>query len=368
MFKYKVPYVNLSHDHSLIKKQILAKVSKLLHRGDFILGEETKIFEERFAQYCGTRYALGVNSGTDALFLSLKVLNIKPGDEVITTPNSFLATASAITAVGAKPVFVDVTPEFNMDPKKLDQKITPKTKALIPVHLTGRPADMDPIMNIAKKHNLHVIEDAAQSIGALYKGKKTGSFGVANCFSLHPLKTLNACGDGGMITTNDASLYQTLLQLRNIGLKNRVESDVWGYNSRLDTLQASILNIKFKYINNWIQQRRKNADYYRKNLSDVVACPDEQKHEFCPYHLFVIQTDRRDELQAHLDKNGIETKIHYSIPIHLQKCAQSLGYKKGDFPVAEKQAERILSLPIYQTLTLKQMELIVRSIRKFFNK
>lgn len=349
-----------------MKKEIDRVLSRGFSRSDFILGEEVGKLEKRFAQYCGTKYAVGVNSGTDALFLSLKVLKIGSGDEVITAPNSFLATASSIVAAGAKPVFVDVKDDQNIDPSLIEEKITKKTKAIIPVHLTGKPADMDSILTLAKKHKLHVIEDAAQAIGTEYRGKKAGSFGILNCFSLHPLKTLNACGDGGMITTNNQLLQEKLRQLRNIGLKNRTESEIWGYNSRLDSLQAAIVNVKFKYIDQWVEKRRKNAAYYQKYLSEVVKCPTEEHFEKCAYHLFVIQSDKRDKLQSYLLENGIETKIHYPIPIHLQECATDFGYKRGDFPVAERQSKTVLSLPIYQSLTQSELNYVIEKISKFY--
>lgn len=362
----KIPYVNFKEQHVPLKKEIFSALSELFERGDFILGEEVHRLEERFAKYCGTKYAVGVNSGTDALFMVMTALGIGSEDEVITVPNSFLASASSIAETGAKPVFVDVRDDMNMNPDLIEEKITKKTKAIIPVHLTGKPADMNPILKIAKKFRLHLIEDACQAIGTEYYGKRAGSFGIANSFSLHPLKTLNACGDGGVITTDDKSIFEKCLQFRNIGLKNRTESDRWGYNSRLDTIQAAIVNIKFRYLDLWIEKRRENAAYYRKHLADIVNCPTEENFEKCTYHLFVIQTEKRDELQSYLLKNGIETKTHYPIPIHLQKCAKSLGYKKGDFPMVEKQSKMILSLPIHQTLTKKQLDYIIGKIRKFF--
>lgn len=343
-------------------------MSRIFSDGDFVLGKEVARLEARFAEYCGTRYAVGLNSGTDALFLAMKCVGVGIGDEVITAPNSFLATATSIRACGARPVFVDVREDQNIDPGLIEEKITRRTRAIVPVHLTGKAADMDPILRIAEKHRLAVIEDAAQAIGAEYRSKRAGSFGIANCFSLHPLKTLNACGDGGMVTTNDKSIYSKLTQYRNIGLKNRTESDLWGYNSRLDTIQAAIVNIKFKYLSRWIAARRRNADYYRKHLSSIVDCPREESHEKCAYHLFVIQADRRDELQSWLLKNGIETKVHYPIPIHIQGCAKELGYRRGDFPVVERQSERILSLPIYQTLTKGQMDHVISSIASFYRR
>jgi len=262
----KVPYINLKEQHRTIKRQLLSSVEKAMKDCDFVLGGEIKKLEERFAKYCGTRFAVGVNSGTDALFLALKIAGVGPGDEVITVPNSFLATATATVALGAKPVFADVSEDMNLDPAQFRAKITSKTKAVIPVHLTGRAANMEPIMQIARERGIAVIEDAAQAIGTVYKGKKAGSFGLANAFSLHPLKTLNACGDGGMITTDDEKAYNLLTQLRNIGLRDRIHSDVWGFNSRLDTIQAAFVNAKFSKLDSWIAQRRKNAEFYRKRL------------------------------------------------------------------------------------------------------
>lgn len=363
-----VPYVDLKAQHAALKQEIMAAIEKILDQGDFILGGEVQKLEENFAKYCGTRYAVGVNSGTDGLMLAMKVLGIGPGDEVITAPNSFLASASSIASVGATPVFVDTRDDLNIDPQKIQDAITPNTRAIMPVHLTGKPADMDAIMSIARRKNLYIIEDAAQAIGTMYDKRKAGSFGVINAFSLHPLKTLNAIGDGGMMTMNDQDLYKKCTQIRNIGLKNRTESDTWGMNSRLDTLQAAVVNIKLKYVDEWIKTRRKNADYYRKHLSGIVKCPTEGPNEYCAYHLFVIQTERRDDLQIYLSENGVDTKIHYPIPIHLQRCAQDLGYEPGAFPMVEKQARQILSIPIYQTLTKAQMDYVIEKITKFFKK
>ncbi len=364
----KVPYIDLKTQHRTLKKEIGTALSRIFTDGDFVLGREVARLEEKFAQYCGVRYAVGLNSGTDALFFAMKSVGVGQGDEVITAPNSFLATATSIRACGAKPVFVDVRKDQNIDPSLIEGKITRRTRAIIPVHLTGKAADMDPILRLAKKRGLAVIEDAAQAIGTVYRGKRAGSFGIANCFSLHPLKTLNACGDGGMITTDDKNIYTTIMQYRNIGLKNRTESDIWGFNSRLDTIQAAIVNIKFKYLDQWIAARRRNADYYRKHLSAVVECPGEESVEKCAYHLFVVQAERRDELQDWLLKNGIETKVHYPIPIHLQKCARELGYRKGDFPMVENQSKRILSLPIYQTLSKRQMDFVIEKVLSFYRR
>jgi dTDP-4-amino-4,6-dideoxygalactose transaminase len=271
-----------------------------------------------------------------------------------------------IVAAGAKPVFVDTATDLNIDPDRIEEKVTAKTRAIIPVHLTGRPAAMDQISGIARKYGLHVIEDAAQAIGAEYKGKKVGSFGATGCFSLHPLKTLNACGDAGAITTSSVKLRQTLMQMRNIGLKNRDESDIWGYNSRLDTVQAAILLVKFKYLNAWTEERRKKARYYLEHLRGIVVLPEERKYEKCVYHTFVIQAEQRDKLKSYLEQQGIGTRIHYPIPLHLQKACRSFKFKKGDFPVCEKQAGLILSLPLYHGLTEENQARIVKKIKQYY--
>ena len=361
-----VPYINLALQHQRLRKEIVGAIEKVLDSGGFILGSEVESFEKQFAKYCHAKYAVGISNGTDALILALKALNICAGDEVITAPNSFLASTSSIALVGAKPVFVDVRPDYNLNPELLEKAITEKTKAILPIHLTGRPADMDAIIEIAEKCDLAVIEDCAQAVGAEYKSKRVGSFGNIGCFSLHPLKNLNACGDGGVITTNDHDLYEWLLKARNHGLRSRDECEFWGYNARLDAIQAAILNVKLKYLDEWTSQRRKTAVFYREKLEDVVEIPVERPHEFCVYHTFIIQADRRDELQRHLANHGIDSKVHYPIPIHLQDAARSLGYATGDFPVTEELSRRILSLPIYPELTVTQKEVVVKTIRGFY--
>ncbi|MCH9632028.1 MAG: dTDP-3-amino-3,4,6-trideoxy-alpha-D-glucose transaminase [Chlamydiae bacterium] len=361
-----VPYVDLVLQHQTIKDDILKAIDKILSNGDFILGHEVSVFEEQLAKYCGTRFALGVNSGTDALFLALKAYDIGEGDEVIIPPNSFLATASAVIAARAKPVYVDIRSDLNIDPSLIEEKITKRTKAIIPVHLTGKAADMAPILKIAKKHRLKVFEDAAQAIGAEYKGQKVGSFGHVGCFSMHPLKTLNACGDGGAITLNDEKIYNKLKQLRNIGLKNRNESEIWGYNSRLDTIQAAILNIKLKYLDSWNDKRRFLAEIYSQGLKDIVAVPYENKYECQVYHTFVIQTPYRDELQKYLESHQIGSKIHYPIPIHMQPAAKRFGYAFGHFPVTEQSVQEVLSLPIHQDLEPEQVKHVIEKIHVFF--
>lgn len=362
-----IPYVNLKEQHVLLKAEILEAVSKVLDESNFILGNEVEEFEKTIASYCSTKYAIGVNSGTDALFLILKAYGIGLGDEVITAPNSFLASASVIIAAGAKPVFADIRDDLNINPEQIELKITKKTKAIIPVHLNGKPADMGPIMALAETYNLKVIEDAAQAIGAEYCGKKTGNLADAGAFSMHPLKTLNACGDAGVVTTNDDNLYKKILQLRNIGLKNRNESDMWGYNSRLDSIQAGILLVKMKYLEGWTKKRIKNAKYYIERLKDVVLVPKISVGERSVFHIFAIQAEKRDKLQKYLEEHDVGSKIHYPIPIHLQKAAVSLGYKKGDFPVCERAAEMILSLPIYQGLQEEDLDYVSSLIKGFYN-
>lgn len=362
----KIPYINLKAQHSGLKGKLFAAVGRVFESSDFILGSEVEKFEKNIAVYCGTKFAIGVNSGTDALFLVLKAYGIGSGDEVITAPNSFLATASVIVATGAIPVFADIRDDLNIDPIEIEKKITKQTKAIIPVHLTGKPADMEPIIKIAKKFNLKVIEDAAQAIGAEYHKKKVGSIGDAGCFSLHPLKTLNACGDGGIVTTNNGEVYQKILQLRNLGLKNRNESDFWGYNSRLDSIQAAILSVKMKYLEAWIQKRIANASYYIEGLKNIVKVPKIMRDERSVFHTFVIQTKKRNQLQNFLKKKRIETNIHYPISIHLQKASEALGYKYGDFPITETISKMILSLPIYQELQEHEMNYVIDSIKEFY--
>jgi len=366
----KIPFTNLALQHANIKNELLNAVEEVITHGRFILGSEVSEFEELFALLVGTKYAVGVNSGTDALLLSLKALNVGSGDEVITVPNSFVASTSCIALAGAKPVFVDVGHDFNMNVDLIESAITNKTKAILPVHLTGRPCDMDNISAIAQKYGLFVIEDSAQSVCAEYKSRKTGGLGTVGCFSFHPLKTLNACGDGGIITTNDANLYQDLKLLRNHGLLNRDECQVWGYNSRLDTIQATMLKVGLRYIEEWTDKRRHWAHMYQDLLRQVpqVTTPIDKSYEKAVYHTFVIQADRRDDLKSYLQDNGIGTNIHYPIPIHLQKVSRDLGYSYGSFPISEKQSESILSLPVYPELDSSQVQYIVETISHFYDK
>lgn len=366
MQQWKVPYINFQQQFAEGKEETMSAIEAVMARGDFILGKEVTEFENEFAKLCGVKHAIGVANGTDSLYICMKAIGIGPGDEVITAPNSWISSASAIALIGAKPVFVDVADDQNLDPNLLEKAITKKTKCIMPVHLTGRCARMPEILKIAKKHNIPVLEDAAQSIGAVTGGIKAGAGGLFGSFSLHPLKNLNAAGDAGIITTNDDELAASMKKWRQHGMKNRDEIDHWGYNSRLDTLQAAILLPRLKRLPDTIEKRRAFAKRYSAALSDIVQVPVERADEFHTYHVYVIQCDRRSQLQAYLAEKGIDTKIHYPIPIHLQKCAADLGYKKGSFPVTERQSERILSLPINQYLKNDQIDLVAEAIRGFY--
>ena len=363
-----VPYVNIAGQHASIKEELMSAIGNVLDHGRFILGGEVAEFEERFAQLCNTKFAVGVNSGTDALIMALEVLGIGPGDEVISPPNSFVSSASCAALLGAKPVFVDVDDSYNIDPNLIEQAITPRTKAIVPVHLTGRPAEMGPIMEIAQRHGLHVVEDCAQAVAAEYRGQPVGSFGTVNCFSLHPLKTLNACGDGGVLTTNDPELYEQLKTRRNLGLQTRDDCAVWGHNSRLDTLQAAILLVKLRYLDEWTERRRTNAQVYQDLLAGLeqVVAPSDPANDRAVYHTFVVQAERRDDLKDYLKDRGVGTNIHYPVPIHMTRAAADLGYEPGQFPVTERQSERILSLPVYPELETDQLEFVVENIRNFY--
>ena len=364
-------------DYSYLKQQfadsgpILKAMKDQLKRCQFTFGPEMIEFEKKFGKLIGTKHAIGVGTGTDALFLPMKALGIGPGDEVISAPNSFIATTGAIVATGARPVYVDVLDDFTINADLIEAAITKRTKALLPVHYTGAPVDMPKIMKIAKKYNLPVVEDACQSIGAAINGKLVGTFGVAGGFSLHPLKNLNVWGDGGVTVTNSAQMRDKLLLLRNHGLHGRDEVDIFGYNSRLDTIQAIVGNYLIKQAN-WItNQRIKNANKLDKALSELsgyITLPARKKGFKHVYHLYMFYAKKRDQLLSYLLKNGIDAKVHYPIPLHLQKAAHYLGYKKGDFPVTEAQCKAIITLPVHQHLTDSQVNYMIDKIKAFYKK
>lgn len=362
----RVPYTNFPEQFRLSRQATLAAVERVFERGDFILGREVELFEREFAALCGVKHAVGVANGTDSLILAFRALGIGPGDEVITASNSWISSASAIALVGATPVFADVLPDQTIDPEKIEKTISSKTKAILPVHLTGRCARLKEILEIGVRHGIMVIEDAAQSLTAERDGFRAGGAGLIGSFSLHPLKNLNAAGDAGILTTNDDAFAMKFRRLRNHGLVNRDEVLHWGYNSRLDTLQAAILRTRLSDLPKTIERRRAIAKLYVASLKELVECPVEQDNERHTYHVFVIQCDRRNELKDYLAERGVETKIHYPIPIHLQKAAQYLGYRPNDLPRTERQADRILSLPIHQYLTDEQVDWVSNSVRNFY--
>ncbi len=356
-----IAFMDLGKQYEEIKTEVREGLERVLQKGNFILGEEEKIFEEEFAYYCGAKFAVGVNSGTDALFLGLLSLGIGKGDEVIVPAFTYIASALAVSYTGAKPVFVDIEENtYNIDTGKIEKAITKKTKAIMPVHLYGHPVDMGPLIKIACKYNLKIIEDCAQAHGAKYKLKvksqklkvtKVGTMGDVGCFSFYPTKNLGAAGDGGIVITDNEDLYKKLLMLRDYGRKNRYEHVIKGYNSRLDTLQAVILSAKLKRLDKWNEMRRKNASIYSNLLKGKnIIIPVEESYAKHVYHVFAVRIKRRDSVCEELKEKGISVLVHYPIPLHLQEAYKELGYKRGDFPVAEKVSREIVSLPMYPHL------------------
>ncbi len=367
----KIPLVDLKAQFNSIKDEINEAIQRVLQSGQFILGPEVRAFEEEMVSYCETRFTIGVASGTDALHLALLACGIKPGDEVITSPFTFIATTGAIINCGAIPVFVDIDPKtYNINPAQIEQKITPGTKAIIPVHLYGQPAALEPILELGKRHDLKIIEDCAQALGAEYKDRKVGSIGDAGCLSFFPAKNLGAYGDGGMVVTNDPKFSETVEILRKHGSKISYSYLVPGFNSRLDALQAAILSIKLKHLDEWIDRRRRNAELYSRLLGEVESieppyiAPDSY-HVFNYYTIRVKNPGRsRDKLQEYLFSQGIATAIYYPLSLHLQEVYKPLGYKVGDFPESEQAQEQVLSLPMYPELSEEQIESITRLIDK----
>jgi len=365
----------LDINHNYLQQQfadhdaIWAKIREVVIRGDFTLGSEVDLLENEYAQLCGTRYAIGVGSGTDALFLSLKSLCIDKGDEVITTPFTFYATIGAIVTAGAKPVFVDVGDDYNINPAQIEEKITTKTKAILPVHWSGNPCDMDAIDKIAGKYDLAVVGDACHAIKANYKGRPAGSLGTMACFSFHPLKNLNVWGDGGIVTTNSDELADKLRLLRNHGLVGRDECHVFAYNSRLDTVQAVVARHLLAKIDHITESRIAHAAYFDEKLAAIpqIKIPLRNAESYQVYHIYSVCCQRRNELARYLIDHGVDAKVHYSIPMHLQPAAHYLSYKKGDFPVAESIADSTLSLPVHEFINLEQQERVVKLIRTFYN-
>jgi dTDP-4-amino-4,6-dideoxygalactose transaminase len=351
-----------------LRAELDAVIAKTLDNCSFCLGPDVAQFERDFAAFCGAKHALGFNSGTSALHIAMLLLNLKPGDEVISTPTTFVATSWAISYVGARPVYIDIDDQtFNLDPKLVERAITPRTKAIVPVHLYGHPCDMDPLLEISRKHGLPLVEDAAQAHGAKYRGKKVGTFGVMSEFSFYPGKNLGACGEGGALVTNDDAFAARAKSLREHGSTQRYYHDEVGYNYRMEGIQGAVLGVKLKHLDRWTRERRRVAARYHELLADTpLQLPVEADYAESVYHLYVVRHPRRDELKKHLEANQIGCALHYPLPLHLQKCYTSLGYKAGDFPVAEKAARECLSLPIYGELTDDQIQRIAAVIRDFF--
>jgi len=360
-----VPFVDLKVQYLSIKGEIDAAVLNVFDSTQFVLGKEVAAFEELFAAYTQTSHVMGVNTGTSALHLSLLAAGIGKGDEVITTPFTFIATVSAIDYTGATPVFVDIDPvSFTIDPAKIEAAITPRTKAILPVHLYGQPADMDPIMEIAKRHGLVVIEDAAQAHGAEYKGRRVGSIGDLGCFSFYPGKNLGAYGEGGAVTTNNPEFVRTVRMLRDWGAERRYYHDLKGFNYRLEGVQGAVLKVKMKYIEGWTEARRTVAARYDAALADSgIPTPHAAADRRHVYHIYAIRDAQRDALQTYLHDHGVSTGIHYPIPVHLQGAFAELGHKEGDFPHSEAAAREVLSLPMYPELPPDQQDIVIAALK-----
>ena len=375
-----IPLLDLNAQHEPLHQEIMAAIERTVRSQAFILGPEVTKLEERVASYCQTQFGIGVSSGTDALLVALMGIGIGPGDEVVTTPYSFFATAGVISRLGAKPVFADIDPvTYNLDPAKLERAITSKTKAVIPVHLYGQCAEMGPIVEIAGRHRLPVIEDAAQAIGAEYRdGRRAGSMGSVGCLSFFPSKNLGALGDAGMVVTNDAQLAERIGILRVHGGKPKYYHKVIGGNFRLDALQAAVLNVKLNYLDGWTKRRQENARRYESLFAQSgllekpgIALPKAVYAQtgtphFHIYNQFILRVPRRDQVMAYLKQHGIGTEVYYPVPFHLQECFRSLGYREGDFPEAERAAKETLALPIYPELTAEMQTRVVDSIKEYY--
>lgn len=363
----KIPFVDLQAQYQSIREEADAAIHRVLDRSDYVLGQAVSDFETSFARYCETAFAVGVDSGYSALELILRAMGIGPGDEVITVANTFVATVLAVINCGAKPVLVDIDPNtYNIDPTKIEAAITPATRVLLPVHLYGQTADMDPILALARKYNLRVVEDACQAHGARYKGRRAGSLGDAAAFSFYPAKNLGAYGDGGAVTTDDPEIAHKVRMLRNLGMQVKYHHEMKGFNNRLDTVHAAVLKVKLPHLDGWNEGRRQSAADYEELLRDFpVVTPVVQNGCEHVYHLYVLRTPNRDALQRYLNEQGIATGLHYPIPIHLQEAFTDLGYGPGDFPITEQYAEEILSLPMYPELTRMQAQAVAAAIGDF---
>lgn len=363
-----VPYLDLPAQIRALRPALDAAIARTLDQCSFCLGPDVTQFEKDFARYIGGEHCIAFNSGTSALHVAMLLLNVGPGDEVITTPHTFVATSWAISYVGARPVYVDIDDAtFNLDPNLVEQAITPRTKALLPVHLYGHPADLDPLLAIARKHNLPLVEDTAQAHGARYKEKIVGTFGVMSCFSFYPGKNLGACGEGGALVTNDASLAARARALREHGSTQRYYHDEIGYNYRMEGIQGAVLGVKLKHLDDWTRERRRVAHRYHELLAGTpLQLPREAVFAQSVYHLYVVRHPRRDDLKKHLEANRVGCALHYPLPLHLQKCYAWLGHQPGAFPVSEKAARECLSLPVFPEMTDAQIQRVAEVVKDFF--
>jgi dTDP-4-amino-4,6-dideoxygalactose transaminase len=369
-----VPLLDLKAQYATIREETRAAIDRVAESQIFILGPECKALEEEVAAYSQCRFGIGMSSGTDALLVALMALNVQPGDEIITTPYTFFATAGCIARLGAKAVFVDIDPTtYNLDPAGIAAAVTKRTKAIMPVHLYGQMADMDPIMTVAEAHGLPVIEDAAQAIGSEYKGRRAGAIGQMGCFSFFPSKNLGGFGDGGMVVTNDPALAESLTLLRGHGAKPKYYHKVVGGNFRLDALQAAVLRVKLPYLDEWTAGRQRNAATYRRlfaeaGLDSVIGLPVEMPNVRHIYNQFVLRCPQRDELMAHLKRQAIGHEVYYPVPMHLQECFADLGYQQGDFPHSEAAANETVAIPIYPELTEAMQRRVVEQIAAFYDR
>ncbi len=367
-----VPFLDLRGQYREIRLEVMTALEEVCNEQAFVLGPRVGDLERALARYLATPHAVGVASGSDALVLSLMALGVGPGDEVITTPFTFFATAGAVSRVGARPVFVDIDPDtFMIDASLIEAAITPRTKAIIPVHLFGQCARMEEIADIAGRHNLHIVEDACQAIGAMRQEIHAGRFGHAGCFSFFPSKNLGAFGDGGLVTTGDVAVWDTLCALRVHGGLSDYEHERVGINSRLDALQAAVLLVKLSHLDKWTEKRRRNATRYERlfeevELAETVVLPKTDEGNYHVFNQFTVRVERRDELGRFLKARGVGTKVYYPVPLHLQKCYRQLGYQSGSLPVAEQASRDVLSLPIYPELTDEQLDYVVESITAFY--
>ncbi|MCX6895729.1 MAG: DegT/DnrJ/EryC1/StrS family aminotransferase [Verrucomicrobia bacterium] len=364
-----VPYLDLAAQLRPIRAEVDAAIARTLDNNSFCLGPDVAQFEKDFARFCGAQHCLGMNSGTSALHIALLLLGVGPGDEVITTPYTFVATSWAISYVGAKPVYVDIDATFNLDPALVERAITPRTKAILPVHLYGHPCDMDALLAIGKKHNLPLVEDACQAHGAKYKGRTVGTLGSISAFSFYPAKNLGAAGEGGALVTNDAAFAARAKSLREHGSTKRYHHDEVGFNYRMEGLQGAVLGVKLKHLAQWQAGRRRVAARYAELLAGTpLQLPQQADYAESAWHLYTVRHARRDELKKFLDENGVGNAVHYPMPLHLQKCYASLGYQPGDFPVAERASREVLSLPMFAELTDAQLERVAAVVSGFFHK